>query len=125
MCEEPIIIYSIINGQRITMSILVKMPSNDCYLITGDELHIMVKALPGASKTEFAGVREGRLRVRLAAAPEDGRANAELIAFVAKSVGCPKRDVTLLHGEKSRLKTLALPAVYRLQLEKIIGEVQG
>ena len=98
---------------------------NDCYLIIGDELHIAVKALPGASKTEFAGIREGRLWVRLAAAPEDGRANAELAAFVAKSVGCSKRDVALLRGEKSRFKTLALPSTYRVQLEKIIGGVQS
>jgi len=106
------------------MGITAEMTPNDCCRIAGDALHIMVKALPGASKTEFAGFKEGRLRVRLAAAPEDGRANAELVAFVAKSVGCPKRDVTLLHGEKSRLKTLALPAAYRLQLEKIIGGAQ-
>ena len=98
------------------------MPPKDCYFISGDKLHIAVKALPGASKTEFAGFKEGRLRVRIAAAPEDGKANAELAAFVSKSLGCPKRDVTLLNGEKSRLKTVAVPAVYRLQLDKIIEE---
>jgi len=85
-----------------------------------DKLHVAIKALPGASKTEFAGVKEGRLRVRIAAAPEDGKANAELAAFVAKRLGCPKRDVTLVHGEKSRLKTLAVPLAYKLQWDKII-----
>jgi len=93
--------------------------------MTTDNLQIAIKALPGASKTEFADIKEGRLRVRIAAAPEDGKANAELIAFVAKSVGCPKRDVFLLHGEKSRLKTLALPAIYKLQWEKIIEGLQS
>jgi len=100
------------------------MPEN-YYLITGDELHIAVKAQPGASNTAFAGVKDGRLRVRIAAAPEDGKANAELAAFIAKSLNCPKRDVTLIHGEKSRLKTLAVPLAYRLQLDQVIGEVQG
>jgi len=89
-----------------------------------DMLQIAIKALPGASRTEFAGVKEGRLRVRIAAAPEDGKANAELVAFIAKSLGCPKRDVTLVHGEKSRLKTLVVPAAYRLQWDKIIREAQ-
>jgi uncharacterized protein (TIGR00251 family) len=104
---------------------VVKMSPKDCYLISGDKLHISVKALPGTSKTEFAGIKEGRLRVRIAAAPEDGRANAELAAFVAKSLGCPKRDVAILHGgEKSRLKTLAVPLAYRLQWEKIIEGAQ-
>ena len=85
-------------------------------------IHITVKAVPGSSKTEFAGVNEGRLRVRVAAAPEDGKANAELISFIAKSAGCPKKDVNITHGEKSRLKTIALPAEYRVQLEKAIKE---
>jgi len=90
---------------------------HDCCRIVGGALHIAIKAIPGASKTEFAGTGDGRLRIRLAAAPEGGRANAELIAFFAKTLGCPKRDITLLHGEKSRLKTIALPLAYRPQLE--------
>ena len=106
------------------MSVFVEMTPKDCYLTVGDNIHIMIKALPGASKTEFAGFKEGRLRVRIAAAPEDGRANAELAAFFSKRLGCPKRDVTLLHGEKSRLKTLAVPLAYRLQWETIIKGVQ-
>jgi len=106
------------------MSVFVEMTPEDCYLTVGDHIHISIKALPGASKTEFAGFKEGRLRVRIAAAPEDGRANAELAAFVSKSLGCPKRDVILLHGEKSRLKTLAVPLAYRLQWEKIIKGAQ-
>jgi len=101
------------------MSIIVEWMPKDCFFTVGDDIHIAVKALPGASKTEFAGFKEGRLRVRVAAAPENGRANAELVAFIAKSLGCPKRDVTLLHGEKSRLKTLAVPLAYRPQLENL------
>jgi uncharacterized protein (TIGR00251 family) len=94
----------------------------DSINIEGDEIRIDVKALPGASKTEFAGIKDGRLRIRIAAAPENGRANAELIGFVAKAAGCPKKDVMLLRGEKSRMKTIALPAAYRVQLEKVINE---
>ncbi|MDR2471614.1 MAG: DUF167 domain-containing protein [Treponema sp.] len=69
-----------------------------------------VKALPGASKTALAGVREGRLRVRLAAPPEDGRANAALIAFLAKILTCPKNKIVIYLGEKTRLKTIAVSA---------------
>ena len=94
---------------------------HDSIRIDGDEIRIEVKALPGASKTEFAGIKDGRLRVRLAAAPENGRANAELTGFIAKATGCPKKDVMLLRGEKSRMKTIALPATYRVQLEEVIS----
>jgi uncharacterized protein (TIGR00251 family) len=80
--------------------------------------------VPGASKTAFAGLKDKRLRVRIAAAPEGGKANAELCAFFAKILGCPRRDLRLLSGEKSRHKTLALPIAYRVQLEKIVEEEQ-
>jgi uncharacterized protein (TIGR00251 family) len=96
--------------------------SSNCCRDNGDEIHIAIKALPGASKTEFAGMQEQRLRVRIAAAPEDGRANAELIAFFAKSLGCPKREVRLLRGIQSRIKTIAVPFAYRVQLEALLKE---
>ena len=92
----------------------------DCRRIAGNEIHLAIKALPGASKTELAGIKDGRLRVKIAAAPEDGRANAALIAFLAGLLGCPKREITVKQGEKSRLKTIALPLAYRVQLDKIL-----
>lgn len=69
-----------------------------------------VKVVPGASRTEIMDTQEGRLRLRIAAAPEDGKANLELRSFLAKQVGCPKKDVQIVSGEKSRLKTLSFPA---------------
>jgi uncharacterized protein (TIGR00251 family) len=93
--------------------------------VVSNEIHIAIKALPGASKTEFAGVQEQRLRVRIAAAPEDGRANAELISFISKSLGCPKKEVRLLRGTQSRIKTIAVPLSYRVQLEKVLEGVQS
>jgi uncharacterized protein (TIGR00251 family) len=93
---------------------------HNCCRIVGNTVHISIKALPGASKTEFADGQEDRLRVRIAAAPENGKANAELISFFAKMLGCPKRDIHLLHGEKSRQKTIAIPLAHKAQLEAIL-----
>jgi uncharacterized protein (TIGR00251 family) len=87
--------------------------------VSGTQLHIDIKAIPGASKTESAGVKDKRLRIRVAAAPEDGKANAELCAFLAKSLGCAKRDIVLLRGEKSRLKTVSVPVGYREKIEEM------
>jgi uncharacterized protein (TIGR00251 family) len=83
----------------------------------GDVFRLKIKAVPGASKTEIAGVKDGCLRVRIAAAPEDGKANAELRAFLARALGCSKGEVVLLGGERSRLKTLAVPASCREKVE--------
>jgi uncharacterized protein (TIGR00251 family) len=87
-------------------------------------IQLGIKAVPGASKTEFAGIKDGRLRIRVAAAPEDGKANTEMLAFIAKTLGCPRRDMQILSGEKSRLKTIALPSVYKEKLEHILDRNQ-
>jgi uncharacterized protein YggU (UPF0235/DUF167 family) len=51
---------------------------------------------------------DGVLRVRLAAPPIDGRANDALVAWLAKSLGVPRRDVQVLRGESSRRKQVAV-----------------
>ncbi|MBS0348531.1 MAG: YggU family protein [Proteobacteria bacterium] len=63
-------------------------------------LHIQ----PGAKKTEFAGLYGEALKIRLAAPPVDGKANAALIAFLAKTCGVPKAAVELVSGDTSRSK---------------------
>ena len=95
-----------------------------CCRLEGGSIHLAVKAIPGASRTEFAGLKDGHLRVRIAAAPEDGKANAELVAFLARALDCAKREIILLRGEKSPKKSIALPLACGIQLEKILGEQQ-
>jgi uncharacterized protein (TIGR00251 family) len=69
-------------------------------------LHIQ----PGAGRSEFAGVHGDALKVRLAAQPMEGKANAELIRFLADAFGVPQRNVLLLRGETSRAKTVRVIA---------------
>lgn len=85
--------------------------------IEADAIHIEIKAQPGASKTEIAGIKDGRLKVRIASTPEDGKANAELCRFLAAALGCAKGSVVLLRGQKSRLKTIAAPLSCREKAE--------
>jgi uncharacterized protein (TIGR00251 family) len=92
-----------------------------CLRLSENGLYLDIKAVPGASKSQLMGVQENRLRVRIAAAPEDGKANGEFRAFLAKLLDCPKKDLVLQSGEKSRLKTIALPIAYRDKLEKLIS----
>ena len=73
---------------------------HDVYRVSGEMLILEIKAVPGASKTEIAGINGGRLRIRIAAAPEDGKANRELVTFLAKQLGCVKKDIILSAGEK-------------------------
>lgn len=61
-------------------------------------------ASPGARRSEITGVADGCLRVRLAAAPHEGKANAELVRFLATRLDVPRRDVTLVAGASARRK---------------------
>jgi uncharacterized protein (TIGR00251 family) len=67
---------------------------------------ISVRVTPRASASEFVGVAEGRLRVRLQAPPVEGAANEALIALLAKACGLPKNAVSVLRGETGREKTI-------------------
>ena len=91
-----------------------------CFRVVNTSILLDIKAVPGASKTEIVGIQENRLRVKIAAAPEDGKANAELCAFFAKSLGCAKKDIVIKSGEKSRIKTIVIPVSLQDKVEKII-----
>lgn len=65
---------------------------------------IDLRVVPRAGKSSIAGVRDGALLVRLAAAPVDGAANAELIAVLAGALHLPKRSIRIVSGDRSRTK---------------------
>ncbi|CAG1019723.1 hypothetical protein BURC_04634 [Burkholderiaceae bacterium] len=67
-----------------------------------------LSVVPGAKRTEVAGLHGGALRVRLAAPPVDGKANEALIAWLAAELGLPRRSVELLRGASSRRKQMRL-----------------
>jgi uncharacterized protein (TIGR00251 family) len=71
-------------------------------------LKLSIHATPGARRTEAAGAHGAALRVRLAAPPVDGKANAALLAWAAQAFGVTQRQVQLLHGASGRQKTLAI-----------------
>jgi uncharacterized protein (TIGR00251 family) len=77
-----------------------------------NKLH--VRATPNARTSEIVGWEDepqvGRvLRVRIAAPPVDGKANAALREFLAKTLGLSKSKVILEKGDSSRYKTFGLP----------------
>ena len=63
---------------------------------------------PGAKRSEFVGRHGERIKLRLAAPPVEGKANAALIEFLAGYFGVPKRNVTIVSGVKSRAKRVAI-----------------
>jgi len=66
---------------------------------------LLVHVVPGASRTEIAGLHGGRLKVRVAARPEKGAANRELLKFLARRLGLPSQA---LHG-RLKVRVAARP----------------
>lgn len=78
-------------------------------------LHIQ----PGARKTEVAGLHGEALKIRLAAPPVDGKANAALLAFLAKVCGVSRSAVVLVSGETSRSKRVRIAGAEPSVLEAL------
>lgn len=69
---------------------------------------LRLTVVPGAQRTEVVGLYGDRLKVRLAAPPEKGAANQELIAFLARQLRLPKNAFKLNLGAQSRAKVLEI-----------------
>ena len=96
----------------------------NCIRVTGDFLFLNIKVIPGASKSGIAEVKDDRLKLRIAAVPEDGKANEELRSFLAKALKLPKRDIVIKSGEKSRFKILRLPSSAEEKLCEILNKLK-
>jgi len=86
----------------------------------GVALRIRVRVKPRASKSRILPAREGALEIALAAPPVDGEANAELIRFLAQTLGCGKSAIEIVTGAGSRSK---LVAIVGFTLEELLAKL--
>lgn len=67
---------------------------------------IAVLVVPGASRDEIVGAHGGRLRIRVTAPAEAGKANKAVAALLKDTLGAT--DAYLIHGGRSRNKRYVL-----------------
>jgi len=73
------------------------------------EVYLRVKARPNASKTCFKEIMaDETVKIDLAAAPEKGKANQELIKFLAKQFDVANGNVKIISGAGERLKLVKI-----------------
>ncbi len=77
----------------------------------GCDVLLRIKAVPGASRDEIAGVVGDRLKVRVSAPPEGGRANRAICRLLAARLGLRAGRVTVERGAGSAEKTIRLEGV--------------
>lgn len=74
-------------------------------------VRVLVKAVPGATRDEVVGPLGDRLKIRVAAPPEGGRANRAICRLLAASLGVPVRDVEIASGTCRAEKSLLVRGV--------------
>jgi uncharacterized protein len=63
---------------------------------------------PRAAKSEVVGVHDDALKIKLTAPPVDGKANAELRAFLSRRLDIPAAAIALLQGSTGRRKLIEI-----------------
>lgn len=86
----------------------------------GTEIRVHIQ--PRASKTEIVGVHGEALKIRIAAPPVDGQANAELFRFLAGRFSVPQHSVKVISGWNSRHKRVLIKGLTRMKMEAYLGQ---
>lgn len=82
---------------------------------------LKVKVVPGASKSEITGWLGDALKVRVAAQPEKGKANAAVAAILARRLGLPTKNVRVIAGKSSPQKVFEIQGFSIAQVQRTLG----
>ena len=86
-----------------------------------DELHLTIKVIPNAPRTEIVGIMaDGVLKIKVSAPPQKGKANQELIKFLEELFGVKRGNVIFVTGETARLKKIRVVGKTPADLQRII-----
>ncbi len=86
---------------------------------------LAVRVTPRGSRNQVLGLRDGMVAIKLKAPPVDGAANAALLAYVADLAGVSRRAVTLVRGDTSRSKWIAVEGLTAAALQQRLLAVAG
>ena len=84
-------------------------------------LKLAIYCQPGAKQTQIQGLHDGRLKIRLMAAPVDGAANDALLDFLVKRCGLARQTITIKSGQQSRQKILEINSCNVAKLPSLIA----
>jgi uncharacterized protein len=87
------------------------------------KVRFSVRVQPRASRSEVVGTYGDALRIRLAAPPVDGAANAELVDFLAEIFAVARRSVKILAGESSRSKIVEVEGITERAVQDVAAGI--
>jgi len=86
---------------------------------------IHLRVSPGAARSAIVGRHGAGWKVRVAAVPEDGRANAELFRLLAAVLDVPERSLSIVAGRRAREKTVTVDGVELVEVERRLEAARG
>ncbi len=95
----------VINGPQefwgITALLLQRIPLST-------NARMAIKVTPNAGRNEIVGIKEGVVYIKVAAPPDKGKANKELVDFLSDKLGIRKSAALIVKGQTSRHKTIVI-----------------
>lgn len=82
---------------------------------------LSIKVQPNAGRNEVVGVTDGIWRIKIAAPPDKGKANKELIEFLSKLLELRKDSITILKGHTSHNKIIVIEGMKAEEVEGRLG----
>lgn len=84
------------------------------YRIDGERIILSLYIQPGAKRSEISGLHDGALKIRIAAPPLEGQANAKLLDFLKKAFDVPSSQVIIKQGSSGRRKVVEIHGSRRI-----------
>jgi hypothetical protein len=81
---------------------------------------VEIRLKPSAKRPGITVAEDGDVRVAVSSPPVEGRANAELIATLAKRLGVPKSSCSIIRGATARTKVVAVEGLTRQEIIAIL-----
>jgi len=86
---------------------------------------LQLRVSPGAARSAVVGRHGTGWKVRVAAPPEGGKANAAVVRLLADALALPAAQVRIVSGHASRDKTVALEGLEPDELERRLATASG
>jgi uncharacterized protein (TIGR00251 family) len=101
-------------SKGVTFNVLLKITKNE------ESITFNVRVTPRSSKTEFVGMHDGALKIKLKSPPVDGAANEELIRLLSKAFNVPRSNLTIVSGQSSRTKRIQMIGATEQDIDRFL-----